>query len=137
MVGLCPVWPSTKSRSFDGLFSAAWRPKWQVLRQMPTVVHLLVKNPNDLYRALVLAIENDMPAKGTRTTAGKQLFPGTALAAFWIVADLIQSRLDQSVVTFELKFPPFLQRISKQVLNILGGGYGKLIRQWIRLHLSR
>ena len=93
-----------------------------MLRQMPAVVHLLVKNPNDLYLALVLTVENDMPAKGTRTTSGKQLFPGTALAAFRIVADFVQCRLDQTVVAFELKLPPFLQRISKKVFNILGSG---------------
>jgi hypothetical protein len=89
-----------------------------MLWQVPTVIHLLIKDPNDLHFTFVLAVENDIPAKGTRTTSGKQLFSRTALAAFRIVADLVQRRLDQTVVTFELKLPPFPSVLLKSIFNL-------------------
>ena len=101
------------------------------------MIHLLVKNPNDLNVAIVLAEENHVHPKGARATTNEQFVPGTASLAIRVLANLVQRFLDQFIVALELKLPPFLNCIFKDIFNILGCWYGKLVRQWIKLYFER
>ena len=89
------------------------------LLQMPQIIHGLVQNPHHLHKVYLLAVKNDIHPARSRKTSREKFFSRTTKWTIRLAANDVQCCLYQTVVTFKLPFPPSLNRLLKNLFNIL------------------